>query len=226
MEGKNQLERLDETDNVTDDLMSEEELEDEEIEKPKSRKKPGIVYLSSIPTGMNPQLVREFLGVHGEIGKSFLQPIETGVKKKRSNKFSEGWVEFASKRVAKAVAEHLNNTKVGGKRRTRYHECLWNIKYLPRFKWAHLNERLAYEKAVRQQRMRTEIAQVKRETNFFIESVDKSKRLKKKMDKLEGWSVTQRSTEEEIAQFKTSNQNQDRTEFLRNLFNPSKSSAP
>lgn len=150
--------------------------------------------------------------------------LEAGVKKKRSNRFSEGWVEFASKRVAKAVAERLNNTKVGGKRRTRYHECLWNIKYLPRFKWAHLNERLAYEKAVRQQRMRTEIAQVKRETNFFIESVDQSKKLRKKMDKLEGWNVTQRSTEEEITNRKASSQNQDRTEFLRNLFNPSKSS--
>ncbi|KAI9553626.1 putative activator of basal transcription 1-like [Daphnia sinensis] len=215
MEDKHQLEQFEESDNVKDDNMSDEELEDEEMEKPKSRKKPGIVYLSSIPTGMNPQLVREFLGVHGEIGKSFLQPIETGVKKKRSNKFSEGWVEFASKRVAKAVAERLNNTK-----------CLWNIKYLPRFKWAHLNERLAYEKAVRQQRMRTEIAQVKRETNFFIESVDQSKKLRKKMDKLEGWNVTQRSTEEEIIKRKADGQNQDRTEFLRNLFNPSKSSAP
>lgn len=144
-------------------------------------------------------------------------------RKKRSTKFSEGWVEFASKRVAKTVAERLNNTKVGGKRRTRYHDTLWNIKYLPRFKWAHLNERLAYEKAVRQQRMRTEIAQVKRETNFFIESVDKSKKLTKKMDKLEGWNVTQRLTEEEIVNRKEGgNKNQDRSEFLRNLFKPSK----
>ncbi len=135
-------------------------------------------------------------------------------------------MEFQSKKVAKSVAERLNNTKVGGKRRSRYHECLWNIKYLPRFKWAHLNERLAYEKAVRQQRMRTEIAQVKRETNFFIESVDKSKRLKKKMDKLEGWSVTQRSTEEEIVNRKEGSKPQDRVEFLKNLFNPSKLSTP
>nr|CAH0111356.1 unnamed protein product [Daphnia galeata] len=204
-----------------------EELEEEEVDKSESRKKPGIIYLSSIPSGMNPQLVREFLGVHGEIGKSFLQPIEkSGEKKKRSNKFSEGWVEFKSKRVAKAVAERLNNTKVGGKRRSRYHECLWNIKYLPGFKWAHLNERLAYEKAVRQQRMRTEIAQVKRETNFFIESVDMSKKLQKKMHKMEGWNVTQRATEDEIVSRKANGQKQDRTDFLRNLFNPTKSSVP
>ena len=152
--------------------------------------------------------------------------LESGEKKKRSNKFSEGWVEFKSKRVAKVVAERLNNTKVGGKRRSRYHECLWNIKYLPRFKWAHLNERLAYEKAVRQQRMRTEIAQVKRETNFFIESVDMSKKLQKKMHKMEGWNVTQRATEDEIVSRKANGQKQDRTDFLRNLFNPTKSSVP
>lgn len=147
--------------------------------------------------------------------------IEPGQKKKRiSSRFSEGWVEFKSKRAAKIAAAHLNNTKVGGKRRTKYAECLWNIKYLSRFKWAHLNERLAYERAVHQQRLRTEIAQVKRETNFFIESVDKSQKLKKKMNKLQGWNVTQRPTEEEIVSKKDKSNKQDRTDFLRNLFNP------
>ena len=116
------------------------------------------------------------------------------------------------------VAVHLNNTKVGGKRKSRWYETLWNIKYLPRFKWTHLNERLAYERAVHQQRMRTEIAQVKRETNFFIESVDQSKKLKKRMDKLEGWSISQRDPEEEILKKKQTNKNTDRSEFLKNLF--------
>lgn len=57
-----------------------------------------------------------------------------GTKSRRSNRFVEGWVEFKKKKVAKMVAERLNNTKVGGKKRSSYHECLWNIKYLPRFK--------------------------------------------------------------------------------------------
>ena len=92
------------------------------------------------------------------------------------------------------------------------------MKYLPRFNWTHLNERLAYERAVHQQRMRSEIAQVKRETNFFIESVDKSKKLKKKMDKLEGWNVSQRDPEEEILKKKQAPKNADRSEFLKNLF--------
>ena len=44
--------------------------------------------------------------------------------------FTEGWVEYASKRVAKDVAENLNNTAVGGKKRSKAHDVMWNIKYL------------------------------------------------------------------------------------------------
>ena len=83
--------------------------------------------------------------------------------------FTEGWVEFMNKKMAKNVAQSLNNTQVGGKKKQHWYWDLWNIKYLPKFKWGHLNERLAYEKAVHQQRLRTEIAKVKRESNFYIQ---------------------------------------------------------
>ena len=46
--------------------------------------------------------------------------------------FSEGWVEFTSKKVAKFVAENLNSNPVGGKRKSKAYDELWNIKYLPR----------------------------------------------------------------------------------------------
>ena len=45
-----------------------------------------------------------------------------------------------------------------------------------RFKWTNLSERLAYENAVHQQRMRTEISQAKRETDQFRANVERSKR--------------------------------------------------
>jgi len=102
-----------------------------------------------------------------------------GNRRSRVGFFTEGWVEFKNKKVAKKVAVCLNNTQVGGKRRYEYYDSLWNIKYLHRFRWVHLNERLAYEKAVHQQRMRTEIAQVKRETNNYIARVEKGKKLEK-----------------------------------------------
>ena len=53
-------------------------------------------------------------------------------KHKKKNLFTEGWVEFLKKRVAKEVALNLNNTQIGGKKSGKYYDYLWNIKYLPR----------------------------------------------------------------------------------------------
>ena len=72
----------------------------------------------------------------GQVGRVFLQPDEKEKAKSKDNRarrFTEGWVEFASKRVAKEVAHRLNNTSVGGKKRNKAaHDVIWNIKYLPR----------------------------------------------------------------------------------------------
>jgi len=148
------------------------------------KKKPGIVFLSSVPEGMNVSQTTSFFSEFGRVGRVFLQPDKTDKKTGKYNRvFSEGWVEFMSKKVAKAVAENLNNNPVGGKRRSKSHDQLWNIKYLPRFKWVHLSERLAYESAVRQQRLRTEISQVKREAEHFKSSVEKKRRKSNKKEK-------------------------------------------
>lgn len=108
------------------------------------------------------------------------------------------------------MATNLNNTLIGGKKRSRWHDEIWNIKYLHRFKWAHLNERLAYEKAVHKQRLRTEIAQVKRVANYHIQNAERGKKMKAiedrkrkqgksfEEDEKEGdYEITQRETEEE-----------------------------
>ena len=71
----------------------------------------------------------------------------------------------------------LNNNQIGGKKRNPWYDEIWNIKYLPKFRWAHLNERLAYERAVHEQRMRTEIAQAKREASFHIDNIALSTKL-------------------------------------------------
>ena len=67
----------------------------------------------------------------------FLQPEKNDRKPgkfSRDRLFTEGWVEFKSKKIAKFVAESLNSNPVGGKRRSKAHDELWNIKYLPRFR--------------------------------------------------------------------------------------------
>ena len=66
-------------------------------------------------------------------------------RKFRGNKkvnYTEGWVEFMDKRVAKATALALNNTLIGGKKRYYYHDDMWNMKYLSKFRWSHLTEKI------------------------------------------------------------------------------------
>ncbi|XP_023714526.1 activator of basal transcription 1 [Cryptotermes secundus] len=104
-----------------------------------------------------------------------------------------------------------------------------------RFKWVHLNERLAYERAVHQQRLRTEIAQAKREANIISHNTEKSERLRKRRDKLQDLKSAsrlssfltqyhQRKTDKEIYHDngqKSENMAggvEDRSNFLKNLF--------
>ena len=81
---------------------------------------------------------------------------------------------------------------------------IWST-FAIRFKWSHLTERLAYEKAVHQQKMRHEISQAKREAEFFKSNVEKAKRNKKskKAAPAEGsetrkYAFRQKETDEEI----------------------------
>ncbi|XP_069581944.1 activator of basal transcription 1 [Brachyistius frenatus] len=174
---------------------------------------PGIVYLGHIPPRLRPKHLRNLLSLHGEIGRIFLQPEDRQVTKRRRKAgsrrcdFTEGWAEFRDKRVAKRVVASLHNTPMGSKKRQRFSSDLWCIKYLHRFQWTHLSERLAYEQTVLQQRLRTEVSQAKKETNFYLNNVEKSARLDKlrRKKRTDGgqvedktWDFTQRPTEEEI----------------------------
>lgn len=111
--------------------------------------KTGVVYLSRIPPFMKPQKVRDLLARFGKIGRVFLAPedpkahskrVKFGGNKKRD--FVEGWIEFLNKREAKLAAETLNTNTVGGKKGSYYYDDVWNIKYLPKFKWHHLQAQI------------------------------------------------------------------------------------
>ncbi|XP_037335700.2 activator of basal transcription 1 isoform X2 [Pungitius pungitius] len=174
---------------------------------------PGVIYLGHIPPRLRPKHLRNLLSVYGEIGRIFLQPEDSQVRRRKKKSglrrcdFTEGWVEFRDKRVAKKVAASLHNSPMGTKNRQRFSSDLWCIKYLHRFQWTHLSERLAYEQTVLQQRLRTEVSQAKRETNFYLSNVDKSAHLdlvrrKRQRDgqqvEEKTWDFTQRPTEDEI----------------------------
>ena len=114
--------------------------------------------------------------------------VRSGGNKKKC--FSEGWVEFADKRRAKRIASTLNNTparrarptrarrsprssrahraharraQMGGAHRSFYASDLWNLKYLHKFKWTHLTEKIAEDARVRSDKMRAELSQARRD---------------------------------------------------------------
>jgi len=186
-----------------------------------SIKKKGIIYLSSIPKYMNVTKVREFLGEYGDIGRVFLQPASNpNLKKRPAKHFTEGWVEFERKKVAKQVAELLNGKRIDSRKRSKYFDSVWNLKYLPRFKWVHLNERLAYEKAVRKHRLRAEVSQVKREANHFSSNIVRSEKNKSHHQSNVNSNIRQRLPEEEFIQNKNNvPEIESRTNFLSKLFN-------
>ncbi|XP_006872840.1 PREDICTED: activator of basal transcription 1 [Chrysochloris asiatica] len=203
----------------------QEELEEEQEElSSKKRVVPGIVYLGHIPPRFRPLHVRNLLSAYGEVGRVFFQPEDgfvrrkkkkaaaaaTGEKKrsKYSKDYTEGWVEFRDKRVAKRVAASLHNTPMGARRRSPFRYDLWNLKYLHRFTWSHLSEHLAFERQVRRQRLRAEVAQAKRETDFYLQSVERGKRfLAADGDPARpngSWTFAQRPTEQELRARKAS----------------------
>eukprot|EP00049_Salpingoeca_infusionum_P024129 m.14911 g.14911 ORF g.14911 m.14911 type:complete len:296 (-) comp6455_c0_seq1:165-1052(-) len=160
--------------------LTPEELE--EYNKAQARR--GIIYFSSIPPYMKVAKLRHLMSQYGEVDRIFLQPEDPKARKQRIRnggskkmKYGEGWVEFLDKKIAKRVARALNATQVGGKRHNFHESFLWNMKYLSKFKWHHLTERIAYDKAVRDKRMQADMSQVQKETAFYIKQATRAKRI-------------------------------------------------
>ncbi|CAA2985715.1 pre-rRNA-processing protein ESF2 [Olea europaea var. sylvestris] len=150
------------------------------METEKANKR-GVCYLSRVPPHMDPLKLRQILSQYGEIQRIYLTPEDPAARvhrKKaggfRGQEFSEGWVEFTKKSVAKRVAEMLNGEQIGGRKRSRFHYDIWNIKYLSKFKWDDLTEEIAYKSAIREQKLALEISAAKRERDFYLSKVDQS----------------------------------------------------
>eukprot|EP00050_Salpingoeca_kvevrii_P018987 m.81028 g.81028 ORF g.81028 m.81028 type:complete len:235 (+) comp8215_c0_seq3:1043-1747(+) len=151
----------------------------------KAQDRRGIIYMSWVPPFMKPAKLKHLMSQYGEVDRIFLRPedIKAWAKRKKmggnkKRKYIEGWVEFLDKKIAKRVAATLNGTQIGGRKGSMYYDDLWVMKYLPRFKWHHLTERIAYDNAVRDQRLQLHMDQVRRETATFVENVAQSKKFK------------------------------------------------
>lgn len=155
----------------------------------KKTKKPGVVYLSRIPPTMTPHEVRQYLEPFGRLGRVYLAPDEKTVKSgklasknprdRRKARFVEGWVEFLKKKDAKTAALALNGLQLGGKKSNRFYDDIWNIKYLEGFEWSNLNEQAHYERAVRQERLRTHLSQTRRMNQSYIRQAERAMEMEK-----------------------------------------------
>ncbi|KAK8686503.1 hypothetical protein V6N13_125527 [Hibiscus sabdariffa] len=116
----------------------------------------GVCYLSRVPPHMDHVKLRQLLSHYGEILRIYPTPFchQPQVKGKRhrpskiqEQEFSEGWVEFARKGIAKKVANMLNG------------------------------EQVAYKSAIREQKLALELSAAKRERDFYLSKVDQSRAL-------------------------------------------------
>lgn len=177
-------EEVNEYENI--DLLNEDGVEDAEEIKEKVRRS-GVIYMSSIPLGMTVNALRKLLKDYG-VNRIYLVPMkEKQVDDfgKRVQGYKEGWAEFTEKLYAKFAEYRLNGKPIGGKRSCAYKDDLWTIKYLHKFKWHHLMDKFNFNKTLREKRLKTEIAQTRRENNFIIKNYERSKMLNKKTKRAE-----------------------------------------
>ncbi|KAL0949781.1 hypothetical protein HGRIS_009820 [Hohenbuehelia grisea] len=150
----------------------------------------GVVYISRIPPGMRPAKVRHLMSAYGEIGRVYLQQEDakraylrrkfTSTKKAH---FTEGWVEFKDKKIARSVAMMLNAQPIGGKKGTRWRDDVWTMKYLPKFKWNMLTEQIAHEAALHAAKLRVELSQSKSEQQDYLKNVELARILEKRAER-------------------------------------------
>ncbi|KAE8363383.1 Pre-rRNA-processing protein esf2 [Aspergillus caelatus] len=150
--------------------------------KPPKKNKTGVVYLSSLPPYLKPFALKSMLEARsfGPITKVFLSPAvkPASAPRRRSNKrktYTDGWVEFASKKTAKLCAETLNASIVGGRKGGWYHDDVWNMKYLKGFKWGDLMEQVQRERQEREAKQRIEDSRARKEDKVFLQGVETGK---------------------------------------------------
>jgi ESF2/ABP1 family protein len=174
---------------------STDQLSRKPPDKPKKKKTPGVIYLSSLPPYLKPSALRNLLSQRGfePITRLFLAPsskAKAGSKKNSRQLYTEGWIEFASKKTARACAESLNAGPVGGKKGGFYHDDVWNMKYLKGMAWAELMAGVREERREEEGRRDEERRTIARETKGFLEGVEEGKRVegmkRKKAEKSKG----------------------------------------
>lgn len=147
-----------------------------------------VIYIARVPPRMTPNKVKTLLSSFGEVTRVYLVEENPNARKRRRKaggssrkKYIEGWIEFQDRKVAKQVARELNSTPITNQKHDQNYGDMWNLKYLRKFQWAHLTEKVAYERRVREQKIRLEMMQAKKENSAYKTLVERGE----KMDRIE-----------------------------------------
>lgn len=92
-------------------------------------RKRGVLYIARIPPRMTPTKVKSLLSEFGEVTRVYLVEEDPTVRKRRKKvnggsggkRYIEGWVEYASKKIAKHVAASLNTTPITNQKRNPHY---------------------------------------------------------------------------------------------------------
>ncbi|XP_060215167.1 pre-rRNA-processing protein ESF2-like [Lycium barbarum] len=197
----------------TSTARGEEQRGDEaktEVRKVKKKKKSfkegvkveerGVCHVSRVPPRMDHVKLRQVLSQFGEIQRIYLVPEAAAAQMNRKRAggfrglaFSEGWTEFTKKNVAKRVANILNGQQIGGRKRSSFYYDIWNVKYLSKIKWDDVTDEIAQRHAVREQKLALELSAAKRERDFYLTQVDKSRALSSIEERMKKQKVQQES---------------------------------
>ena len=156
----------------------------------KKVKRPGVIYLSSLPPYLRPSALKNLLGQRGfePITRVFLTPASSSShhgKNRKRKTYAEGWVEFASHSMARKCAETLNANVIGGLKRGWYHDDVWNMRYLRGMAWDELMSGIREERREEEGRRTEERQRVNSEAKQFLADVERSKVLETKRKKRE-----------------------------------------
>jgi len=151
-------------------------------------KRRGVVYIARIPPAMGPAKVKSLMEDFGEVTRVYLVEEDASERKRRrraggngSKRYLEGWVEFSERWVAKRVGLSVNNTPITNNKRSKHYGDRWNVKFLRKFQWSHLTEKVAYERRMREQKLTMEMLQAKKENAAYASLVEAGR----KIDKIE-----------------------------------------
>ncbi|KAL3467755.1 hypothetical protein BJX64DRAFT_273770 [Aspergillus heterothallicus] len=189
--------------------------------KPTKRKKTGVVYLSSLPPYLKPFALKSLLETRGfgPITKVFLTPEvrSSSAPRRKSNKrkmYTDGWVEFESKKTAKICAETLNATTVGGRKGGWYYDDIWSMKYLTGFRWDDLIATVSRERSEATAKRRIEDTRARKEEKVFLQGYEKGKML----DGIQKKNEEKRKRRLEISGEKSEKLEREQTVKPRRLF--------